>query len=300
MSDFTSGFWQVWIIALTLGGIAFCLLLLLSQKRAHKPQKGEKIDDTGHVWDDDLRELNNPLPRWWLQLFYITIVFGLGYLALYPGLGSYAGMLGWTSHGQYTAEKDAADQQLKPMFDRYAAMDIPALAKDPDAKAIGQRLFLNNCSQCHGSDAGGQRGFPNLRDNDWLYGGEPQNIETTITGGRQGMMPAWGPTLGEQGVKEAVNYVLSLSGAPHDDALATAGKARFDTTCAACHGPEGKGNQALGAPNLTDKTWLYGGSERDVTETVTNGRHGQMPAWGERLGPARVHLLAAYVYGLSH
>ena len=300
MSDFTSSFWHFWIIALTLGGIAFCLFLLLKLSRRGPADGGAKVKDTGHVWDEDLQELNHPLPRWWLQLFYITIVFALGYLALYPGLGSYAGSLGWSSKGQYQAERDSADAQLKPMFDRYLAMDIPALAKDADAHAIGQRLFLNNCSQCHGSDGGGQRGFPNLRDQDWLWGGEPATIEQTITGGRQGQMPAWGPVLGEQGVKEVVNYVLSLSGAPHDDALATAGKPRFDTICAACHGPEGKGNPALGAPNLTDHIWLYGGTEADITETVTNGRHGQMPAHGDRLGAPRVHLLAAYVYGLSH
>ncbi|MDE3009305.1 MAG: cytochrome-c oxidase, cbb3-type subunit III [Pseudomonadota bacterium] len=300
MSDFISDFWQFWVIGLTLGGIAFCLLLLLKLSGKKEVGPDGKVGSTGHVWDEDLQELNHPLPRWWLQLFYITIVFALGYLALYPGLGSYAGMLGWTSKGQYQAERDAADAQLKPMFDRYAAMDIPTLAKDAEAHAIGQRLFLNNCAQCHGSDGGGQRGFPNLRDQDWLWGGEPENIELTITNGRQGQMPAWGPVLGEQGVKEAVNYVLSLSGSPHDAALATAGKARFDTICAACHGPEGKGNPAVGAPNLTDHIWLYGGTERDITESVTNGRHGQMPAHLERLGAPRVHLLAGYVYSLGH
>lgn len=300
MSDFTSNFWAFWIVALTLGGIAFCLILLRKLSRRAPGDGGGKVDDTGHVWDEDLQELNHPLPRWWLQLFYITIAFALGYLALYPGLGSYAGSLGWTSHKQYDAERAAADAQLKPIFDKYAAMDIPTLSKDADAHAIGQRLFLNNCAQCHGSDAGGQRGFPNLRDQDWLWGGEPETIEQTISNGRQAMMPAWGPVLGDQGVKEVVNYVLSLSGSTHDEALAVAGKARFETTCAACHGPEGKGNPALGAPNLSDHIWLYGGTEKDIIQTVTYGRQGQMPAHLERLGPARVHLLAAYVYGLSH
>ena len=298
MSDFTSDFWRYWTTLVPLGGIAFCLFLLWAM--SGKKPGADAGQPTGHVWDDNLQELNNPLPRWWLGMFYISIVFGLGYLALFPGLGSYAGVLNWTSKQQYETERAVADQALKPMFDRYAALDIPTLAKDADAHAIGQRLFLNNCSQCHGSDAGGQRGFPNLRDTDWLWGGAPETIEQTITNGRQAAMPAWGPILGEQGVHEVVNYVLSLSGSPHDAALAAAGKTRFDTICSACHGPEGKGNPALGAPNLTDHIWLYGGTEKDITQTVTYGRNGQMPAHKERLAPAKIHLLAAYVYGLSN
>jgi cytochrome c oxidase cbb3-type subunit 3 len=299
MSDFTTGFWPIWITVLTVGGMVFCLILLRAMAKRRQGDGSGKVDNTGHVWDEDLKELNHPLPRWWLQLFYITIVFAVGYLALYPGLGSWAGTLNWSSRGQYQAERASADLALKPRFDRYAAMDFESLTKDPEAHASGQRLFLNNCSQCHGSDGGGQRGFPNLRDQDWLWGGAPETIEQSIVGGRQGQMPAWGPVLGEQGVKEVTHYVLSLSGASHDAALASAGKPRFDTICAACHGAEGKGNPALGAPNLTDKTWLYGGTERDIIETVTNGRRGQMPAHAERLSPARIHLLAAYVYGLG-
>ncbi len=298
MSPFTSGFWNIWITALTLGGIIFCLFLLRMMSRrlpALDPNSA-----TGHVWDGDLQELNHPLPRWWLIMFYLSIAFGLGYLSLFPGLGDWEGLLHWTSRGQYASEQAAAEATLNPVLQKYAAMDLLQVAQDPVAHEMGQRLFLNHCAQCHGSDGGGQRGFPNLRDQDWLYGGDPVVIEQTILNGRQGQMPAWGNVLGAQGVHEVVNYVRSLSGAAHDATLAAAGKTRFDMLCAACHGPEGKGNQAIGAPNLTDKTWLYGGSEQDITQTVTFGRHGQMPAHKERLGAGKVHLLAAYVYGLSH
>jgi cytochrome c oxidase cbb3-type subunit 3 len=298
MSDFTHEFWQLWIIVPTVAGIIFCVLLLRAMSR-RSADTTAKVEATGHVWDVDLQELNNPLPRWWLQLFYITIAFGIGYLVLFPGLGSYAGTLQWSSKGQYQNERDAADAALKPMFDKYLAMDLTAVAADNEARGMGQRLFLNNCAQCHGSDAGGQRGFPNLRDSDWLWGGEPAAIEQTIREGRQAMMPAWGPVLGEQGVREVTHYVLSLSGSKHDADLARAGKARFDTICAACHGPEGKGNPAVGAPNLTDHIWLYGGTERDILQTVTYGRNGQMPAHKDRLTPARIRLVAAYVYGLG-
>ncbi len=299
MGTFTSGFWTLWITALTLGGMAFCLLLLLALSRRGPGKPVDPATITGHVWDGDLAELNNPLPRWWLSLFCISIVFGLGYLALFPGLGDWEGLLHWTSAGQYQSEQGAAELALKPELDRYAAMNLVQVAGDPVAHGMGQRLFLNHCAPCHGSDGGGQRGFPNLRDQDWLYGGDPATIEQTILQGRQGQMPAWGAVLGKDGVQQVVHYVLSLSGSRHDPALAALGQPRFAAICAGCHGPDGKGNVAVGAPNLTDHIWLYGGTKADLIETVTNGRHGQMPAQQDRLGPARVHLLAAYVYGLS-
>jgi cytochrome c oxidase cbb3-type subunit III len=233
-------------------------------------------------------------------MFYITIVFGIAYLALYPGLGRFSGLFKWTSGDQYAAEQAAAAESYGPLFAKYLAMDIPAVAADPQAREIGQRLFLNYCSQCHASDARGGRGFPNLTDNDWLYGGDPATIKATITNGRNGIMPPLGAVLGEDGVKNAANYVLSLSGAVHDAALAAKGKETFATICAACHGPDGKGNPALGAPNLTDKIWLYGGSEATIAETIRNGRNNKMPAWGEFLGEAKIHLLASYVWGLSN
>jgi cytochrome c oxidase cbb3-type subunit III len=299
MSDFVSSFWSGYIAVITLVSILACLVLLraMSSKRAAGPAQPEVH---GNVWDEDLQEYNNPLPRWWMGLFYITIAFGLLYLVLYPGLGSFKGVLDWSSSGQYAKETQQAAAQYGPIFAKYAKLDVPALAANPEAHAIGERLFLTYCTQCHGSDARGGFGFPNLTDNDWLWGGEPQTIETTILDGRTGVMPAWGPVLGEQGVKQVANYVLSLSGSKYDLQLAKAGKEKFATNCVACHGPEGKGNQALGAPNLTDNIWLFGGSEKTVIETITNGRTGTMPAWKDFLGKEKVHLLAAYVYSFSH
>jgi cytochrome c oxidase cbb3-type subunit III len=296
MSDFVAPGWSAYIALVTLLSIIACAALLANYSKRKVTVKPE---NTGHVWDQDLAEYNNPLPRWWIWLFYITIVFGLVYIVLYPGLGSFAGLYGWSSQKQYENEDAKAQAQYGPIFAKFQKDSVTTLAVNPEARQIGQRLFLTYCSQCHGSDAGGSRGFPNLRDNDWLWGGEPEKIKETIMNGRTGMMPPMGPTLGEAGVKEVANYVLALSGAKHDAALADKGKQNFTTICAACHGPDGKGNQALGAPNLTDKIWLYGGSEKTIIETITKGRTGQMPAHKNTLGEAKVHLLAAYVYGLS-
>jgi len=253
----------------------------------------------GHVWDENLEEYNNPLPNWWRWLFYITIVFGLVYLVLYPGLGKFAGTFKWTSTGQYEVEQARAAERYGPLFDTFVAMDIPAVAADPRARETGQRLFLNYCAQCHASDARGSRGFPNLADNDWLYGGDPATIKATIVNGRNGIMPPLGAVLGDEGVKDTAHYVLSLSGLTHDSLLASRGKALFATNCVVCHGADGKGNPALGAPNLTDKVWLYGGGETTISETIRAGRNNKMPAWGEFLGDAKTHVLAAYVWGLS-
>jgi cytochrome c oxidase cbb3-type subunit III len=298
MSDFVNGFWGWYVAVLTLVAIVACVILLRSQS-TKRVVRAKQVELHGHVWDGDLAEYNNPLPRWWMWLFYLTIVFALAYLALYPGLGSYAGIFGWTSSGEHEAEAKQAETQYGPIFNRFAQMDLAVLAKDPEARAIGQRLFLTYCSQCHGSDAGGGSGFPNLRDKDWLYGGDPETIKASIMNGRMGTMPPLGVVLGgEAAVKEMANYVLSLSGSPHDAALAAKGKEKF-AICAACHGTEGKGNQQIGAPNLTDKIWLFGGSEKTIIETITMGRVSQMPAHKDFLGEAKVHLLAAYVYSLS-
>jgi cytochrome c oxidase cbb3-type subunit 3 len=305
MSDFSSGFWEWYVGIITVASILACALLLHSMSKRRVP--GE-ADTTGHTWDEDLGEYNNPLPRWWIWLFYIPIVFSLVYLVLYPGLGSYAGSLKWTSVGQYQAEVKGAEERYGPLYQKFASQDLRQLAANPEARAIGQKLFLNHCAQCHGSDAMGGRGFPNLTDGDWLYGGDPETIKTSIMNGRNGVMPALGPALGEPGVLDAANYVLSLSGAKHDSERAARGKKTFETVCAACHGPEGRGNQTLGAPNLTDNIWEYGGSLADVVETVTKGRGvnaltpgtSAMPAHKDSLGEAKVHILAAYVYGLSN
>ncbi len=297
MSDFTSGFWSPYITIVTIVSLIACAWLLW-RLSTRKLAKGEQVGTTGHTWDDDLTEYNHPLPNWWRWLFYITIVFAFVYLALYPGLGTFAGLWKWSSQGQYEAERTAAQQRFGPLFDKFVAQDVKAVAADPQARQMGQRLFLTYCAQCHGSDAGGSKGFPNLTDSDWLYGGEPDAIKTTITAGRNGVMPPMGPALGADGTKELANYVLSLSGSKHDAALAQKGKEKF-AMCAACHGADGKGNQQLGAPNLTDQVWLYGSDEATVAETITNGRNNAMPAHGELLGDGKVHVLAAYVYGLS-
>ncbi|MGB5606075.1 MAG: cytochrome-c oxidase, cbb3-type subunit III [Gammaproteobacteria bacterium] len=297
MADFTSSFWNWYIIIPTVAGIIACFLMIRWLSADIKPEDQKSM---GHVWDGDLEELNNPLPRWWLNLFYITLFFGIGYLALYPGLGTFKGLLGWTSLGQYQQEIDVADAKFSPLFAHYAAMDIPAVADDAEARKIGERLFVNYCATCHGSDARGARGFPNLRDNDWLYGGTPDQIQQSILVGRNGVMPAWEAALGgAAGVSDMTEYVFSLSGRNVDQAAALRGQEKYTMLCASCHGADGTGNQLLGAPNLTDNVWVYGGSKTRVMETIALGRNGQMPAHRDFLGTDKVHLLAAYVYSLS-
>jgi cytochrome c oxidase cbb3-type subunit 3 len=254
---------------------------------------------TGHVWDVDLVEMNNPLPRWWMYLFVITVVFSAIYLALYPGLGKFPGTLGWSSVGQYKAEQQRAQENMAQIFARFKGKTAEELAKDSVAMGIGERLFGNNCAQCHGSDARGSKGFPNLTDGDWLYGGSLQTIAETITKGRMGVMPPMAAAVGTaEDVRNVANYVLSLSGAAHNSVAAQLGKPKF-AVCAACHGPEGKGNQALGAPNLTDKIWLHGWGEAAIVSMINAGKTNMMPAFGERLNPEQIHVLAAYVWSLS-
>lgn len=294
MSDFVSEFWNLYVIVISLLSIIGCGIFLKFQS-VHRGSS----DTTGHVWDETLAEYNNPLPAWWKWLFYITIVFSLVYLALYPGLGKFQGVLGWSSVGQYKAEVKKADDTYGPIYDKYLKMDLKAVAADKEANEMGKRLFLTYCSQCHGSDARGSKGFPNLADGDWLYGGEPETIKATIMDGRNGVMPSHAQ-LGAETIKDLTNFVRSLSGLPHDAVLAAKGKEAFGTAgCVGCHTPEGTGMAALGAPNLTDKVWLYGSSEATITETITNGRNNRMPAWKDFLGEGKVHILAAYVLSLS-
>lgn len=317
-------FWSLWIIVITVGTLVGCAILLTW---CAKDKMGvEEGEDMGHEYDG-IRELNNPLPKWWTYLFVSTFVFAAVYLTLFPGLGSFKGVLNWQSSdqtvrtleeskeaiaqaqenkqlNQYAKELDDADAYFGEAFRALAhnadgLRPIPEIAQDPEAIKVGQRLFLQNCSQCHGSDARGQTGFPNLTDDAWLYGGEPAAIVTTIMQGRIGQMPAWKDALGEQGVQEVVSYTLSLSGRKVNAREAEAGKARF-VVCAACHGTDGKGNPAVGAPDLTDQDWLFGDSRAAVTETVMNGRSGVMPAWKDILGEDKVQLVAAYVWSLSN
>ena len=295
MSEFTSGFWDLYIAILTVVSIVACAWFLKLQG----VRRSSGVETTGHGWDEDLAEYNNPLPRWWSWLFYITIVFGLAYLVLYPGLGSWRGTLGWSQVAQFKDETRAAEKQFGPLHEKFAAMEVEALATNPEALAIGQKLFLNACAQCHASDGGGSRGFPNLTDRDWLYGGDAKTVQTSIANGRNGVMPPFGEALGEKKVKDVAHYVMSLSGGAADSIRVANGRDTFAAVCAACHGADGKGNPALGAPNLTDRIWLHGGGEERIIDTITNGRTSHMPAHQELLGEAKVRLLAAYVLSLS-
>ena len=297
MSDFVHSFWSHYIAWITLAGILACVVLLWLTSR--KKLAGSADNTTGHVWDEDLREMNNPLPLWWVGMFVITIVFALFYLILYPGLGSSEGSLAWTSQNQYQQEVDQANADVAPLYARFDAMAAEQVALDPQARHIGEHLFLNNCAQCHASDARGTKGFPNLTDGDWLYGGSPEQIRTSITQGRQGHMPPMAAAVGApEDVKNLAHHVLSLSGSPHDSLRAALGKGKFGA-CAACHGADAKGNQALGAPNLTDKVWLHGWGEEAIVAMVTKGKLNQMPAQEGRLSPSQIHVLSAYVWGLS-
>ncbi|MGI9245476.1 MAG: cytochrome-c oxidase, cbb3-type subunit III [Steroidobacteraceae bacterium] len=292
--------WSLWIVILTIANILACVWLLrwTSKPRAANEKIGGGAD-TGHVWDKDLREYNNPLPRWWLWLFYLTVAFGLLYLALYPGLGNFGGVRGWTQVKQYEEERVAVEAKAQELLAPLASLPVADLAGNAQAMSTAHNLFQQNCAQCHGSDGGGARGFPNLANADWQWGGDADSVVATIANGRMAVMPPWGPVLGEQGVDEVVAYVEKLSGQPHDAALAIAGEARFQQVCSACHGVDGRGMAAVGAPNLTDNVWLYGRDPGTLRQTIQNGRNGQMPAWGEKLGEQRVKLLAAYVTKLS-
>ena len=296
MSDFINDGWAWFVAGITVAGLLFCAFILMV---ASKRKVMADDNSTGHVWDEDLRELNNPLPRWWMWLFIITVVFAAVYLALYPGLGSAPGLLKWTSTGQWQTEQDKARAAMAPVYARYTAMPAADLAKDVKAMGIGERLFVNNCAQCHGSDARGSKGFPNLTDGDWMGGNGPEYIAKTITAGRVGMMPPMAAAVGgADDLKNVSHYVLSLSGSAHNNVSSQLGKAKF-TSCAACHGADGKGNQTLGAPNLTDKVWLHGWGEEAVTQIVVNGKQNVMPAFDNRLLPEQIHVLAAYVWNLS-
>ena len=298
-----TSFWSWYIVILTSGTLLAMAWLIFATR---KGQRSDTTEETvGHVYDG-IEEYDNPLPRWWFMLFVGTLTFAVGYLVLYPGMGNWKGILpgydgGWTSAKQWEREMERADAKYGPIFAKYAAMPIEEVAKDELALRMGGRLFASNCSVCHGSDAKGSHGFPNLTDDDWLWGGDPETIKTTIMKGRTAAMPGWEAMLGNEGVKNVTGYVRSLSGLKNpEDVDLEAGKQAFATTCVACHGPEGKGNQMLGAPNLTNRVWLYGSSFNQVQQTIRYGRNGHMPAQENFLGNDKVHLLAAYVYSLSN
>jgi cytochrome c oxidase cbb3-type subunit 3 len=290
---------STYIIVLTLLNIVGAVALLWWTRRPHGEAEKPGADTTGHVWDGDLREYNNPLPRWWLWLFLISVAFAIGYLVFYPGLGSFAGRLGWTSTGQHADQARVAEQQAQQLLGKFDGRSVEDLIKDPAAHAVGRNLFVNNCAVCHGSDGHGALHFPNLADKDWKWGGDAAAVEASIANGRTGVMAPWKAVIGAAGVEDAVAYVLSLSGRSAAAGDAAHGKELFTTYCVVCHGENGQGNQTLGAPNLTDNIWLHGGSPDAIRESIANGRIGQMPAQLDRLGAVRVRLLAAYVLGLG-
>lgn len=294
--DFVSEFWHYYIAAIVIGGILFNLWVLSSQT-TKKLEVGEQAELMAPTWDGDLQELNNPLPRWWMWLFYGTIVFAIAYLVLFPGFGKYEGTLGWTSFQEWKDDKDKVDAEFDKVMAPFKSQDLMAVAADPTAKQMGQNLYMTYCSQCHGSSGQGGSGFPNLTDNQWLFGGTPDDVKSSIANGRIAEMPG-GLAGDEQGAKEVANYVLSLGGKPHDADLASAGKEKY-AACAGCHGEDGKGIAAAGFPNITDDAWQYGGTVAAIAESIVKGRKGGMPAQLEILGENKVHLLSAYVWGLG-
>ena len=303
MSDFISSGWAWYVTAIVVFGLVYCAFVLIgaAQHKVVYDAQGNVDKTTGHTWDGDLRELNNPLPRWWLFLFIITLVFAGAYFYLYPGLGTTSGKLNWTSKGQLEAENAKAKAEQDKIFAKFKAASVEDLARDPQAHAIGQRLFLNNCAACHGSDAKGAKSFPNLTDGDWIHGGSPEKIIETVTHGRNGQMPPLGAAVGTaEEARQVANYVLSLSGAGHNSIQAELGKAKFKAVCAACHGADGKGNQAIGAPNLSDKIWLHGWGEQFIVEMINKGKVNVMPAQNARLSEDQIRLVASYVWSLSH
>ncbi|WP_119287792.1 cytochrome-c oxidase, cbb3-type subunit III [Azohydromonas sediminis] len=296
MSDFFNSGWSIFVAAVTIISLIACLVLLLA---AAKRRVMASDNTTGHVWDEDLREMNNPLPRWWMGLFVITVIFGAVYLALYPGLGSFQGAANWSSVDQYQKERAKLEASMAPVYARFANLSAEELAKDSQAMEIGQRLFLNNCAQCHGSDARGSLGFPNLTDAEWMWGGSHEQIKETITNGRNGVMPPMAAAVGTaDDVRNVAHYVLSLSGSTHNPVYAQLGQPKF-AACAACHGADGKGNQAMGAPDLTNNVWLHGWGEQAIVRAINNGFNNAMPAQARLLTPEQIHVLGAYVWRLS-
>lgn len=298
MSDFFSSGWSWFIAIATIVSIAACLILLfaVSNKKVAKNED----NTTGHVWDEDLVELNYPMPKWWMGLFVLTVVFGVAYLIFFPGLGTFQGTSKWSSKGEYEAEVKSGNDQMAQVYAPFKTQSIEQISTDATAMGIASRLYLNNCAQCHGSDGRGSKGFPNLTDTDWLWGGTPDKIQESIVLGRNGNMPALAAAVGNaDDIRNVSEYVLSLSGKSSDPIKAALGKPKF-AACAACHGVDGKGNTALGAPNLTDDVWLHGWGHEAIANMINKGKMNMMPAQKERLSEDQIRLLSAYVWGLSN
>lgn len=291
-----SSFWSWWVIILTAVSFIGTIWILFAN-RSGAPADPEQT--TGHA-ADGIEEYDNPMPYWWFAMFLITIVFGIGYLIAYPGMGNFKGVLNWTQHDQWQNSVDQAEQRFGAMRMKYLAMSVEDIAQDGEAVKMGQRMFANNCAQCHGSDAKGSYGFPNLSDKDWLWGASPADLKTSITAGRRAAMPAWGPMLGDDGVRNVTAYLQRLNGRSVNDGHAEAGQPQFEMLCSACHGKDATGNPLFGAPNLTNGIWLYGGEDEQIMHSIRTGRNGVMPAHEAMLSEDKIHLITAYVYSLSH
>ncbi|MGQ9723860.1 MAG: cytochrome-c oxidase, cbb3-type subunit III [Tepidimonas sp.] len=299
MSDFISNFWHLYVAGITVLSILACAFFLWVSSKTKVKVAADNT--TGHVWDGNLREMNNPLPRWWVYLFIITVIFALAYGFMYPMFGKNQGRLGWSSHGQWEAERAKAIAAVEPLYAKFRGMDPKMLAQDQQAMAVGERLYMNYCSQCHGSDARGSKSFPNLTDGDWLGGdGSPDYIHKVIVEGRQAIMPPMAAAVGApEDVRNLAHYVLSLSGSPHDSVRAAQGAAKW-AACAGCHGADGKGMHATGAPNLTDQVWLHGWGEEAIVRAIEKGFNNMMPAQNALLTEDQIHVLSGYVWRLSH
>ncbi len=290
--------WSGFIIALVVLNVVGCVWLIWWTAKRRPGDPGPT--DTSHVWDENITEYNKPLPKWWSNLFYITIIFTIGYLAWFPGLGAFAGYSGWSSAKQHDADKATEDKKLAATFAPFEGKPIDVIAKDPNALKLGKAIFSNTCATCHGSTAQGAIGYPNLTDDIWHWGGAPEQVLETVLNGRQAAMPAWEQALGgKQGVTAVAVYLQSLGGEKVDSSLANIGKNKYETICVSCHGPDGKGMQALGAPDLTDDYWLYGDSVAAIEQSIAQGRNGMMPAHAPIVGETRARLAAAYVWSLS-
>lgn len=303
-----SNAWSLYVIVLVVLNIGGCAWLLwwTARRRPGDPAP----EETSHVWDGDITEYNKPLPRWWINMFYLTIAFSIGYLAWYPGFGNFPGLSGWTSAAEHDAEKARRDRQLEETFAVYAGRPLEQLAQDPQAMELGRSIFANTCAACHGSAATGAPGYPNLTDDVWNWGGAPERILETVLDGREGIMPPLGNVLegmgGDVAITQTAAYVRALRAGGdlqerlRTDAMAALGEKYYQNLCIACHGPDGKGNQDLGAPDLTARNTLYPNTLESIRRTIIEGRHGIMPAHRELLGETRARLVAAYVWSLSH
>jgi cytochrome c oxidase cbb3-type subunit III len=290
--------WSIYVIFLAVLTAGGCLAILTWTTKM-RVDGDDESNTTGHVWDGNLVEGNNPLPSWWLYLFWLTGVFMVIYLVIYPGAGNLSGTLGWSQVKQYEEEVAQADQRYGDVFAVFADIPLGELAANPEAVQLGRNIYMNHCATCHGSDARGAKGFPNLTAGTWLYGGEPETIEATITNGRNGVMPALGAALGEQGLDDVVAFVMSLSGRSTDADAVNRGREKYMMMCIGCHGPTGTGMAALGAANLTDDVWLHGAAKADIRSVILNGRMSQMPAQSNILNADRIRTVVAFVLSLN-